>query len=67
MKMKTQKSVVLKRKFKKFMSILPIAKKVISNQINKIKSRAMRKIKPNKVQNTLKRVSNRRIKSLFRK
>ena len=47
--------------------LLPIAKKVISNQINKIKSRVMRKIKPNKVQNTFKRVSNRRIKSLENK
>ena len=61
MKMKTQKNVVLKRKFKNLMSILlPIAKKVISNQINKIKSCVMR----NKVQNTFKRVSNRGIKSL---
>ena len=60
MKTKTQKSVVLNRKNKKLMSILPIAKKVISNQINKIKSRVMRKIKPTKVQNTFKRVSNRR-------
>ena len=65
MKTKTQKSIVLKRNFKNLMSILlPIAKKVIRNQINKIKSRVMRKIKPNKVQNTLKSVSNRRIKSL---
>ena len=60
--MKAQKSIVLKRNFKNLMSILlPIAKKVISNQINKIKSRIMRKIRPNKVQNTLKRVSNRGI------
>ena len=44
--------------------LLPIAKKVIRNQVNKIKSCVMRKIKPNKVQNTLKRVFNRRIKSL---
>ena len=44
--------------------LLTIAKQVIRNQINKIKSRVMRKIQPNKVQNTLKRVSNRRIKSL---
>ena len=66
MKMKmTQKSIVLKRNFKKLMSILlPTAKKVIRNQLNKIKSRVMRKINPNKVQNTLKRVSNRGIKSL---
>ena len=50
MKTKTQKSIVLKRKFKNLMSILlPMAKKVISNQINKTKSRVMRKIKRNKV------------------
>ena len=63
--MKTQKSIVLKRNFKNLMSILlPIPKKVISNQINKIKSRVMRQILHNKVQNSQKRVSNRRIKSL---
>ena len=45
-------------------NLLPIAKKVIRNQLNKIKSHVMRKIKPNKVQNTFKRVFNRRIKSL---
>ena len=62
MKMKAQKSIVLKQNFKKLMSILlPIAKKVISNQINKIKSHIMRKIQPNKVQNTPKRVFNRGI------
>ena len=56
-------SIVLKQNFKKSMSILlPIAKKVIRNQLNKIKSRAMRKKKPNEVQNTFKRVSNRGIK-----
>ena len=34
--MKAQKSVVLRRNFKNLMStLLPIAKKVISNQINK--------------------------------
>ena len=50
MEKETQKSIVLKRKFTKLMSILlPIAKKMISNQINKIKSRVMRKIKHNKV------------------
>ena len=59
------KSIVLKRNFKNLMTILlPIAKKVTSNQINKIKSRIMLKILSNKVQNTLKRASNRRIKSL---
>ena len=58
MKMKAQKSIVLRRNFKNLMSILlPIAKKVISNQINKIKnkikSRIMRKIRPTKIlQNT---------------
>ena len=68
MKTKTQKSIVLKQKFKNLISnLLPIAKKVIRNQFNKIKSRVMRKIKPNKVQNTFKRVSNRRIKSLENK
>ena len=65
MKVKTQKSIVLKRNFKNLLSILlPLAKRVISNQINKIKSRVMRKILPNKVQNTPKMVSNREIKSL---
>ena len=65
MRIKAQKSIVLKRNFKKLISILlPIAKKVISNQINKIKSRVMRKIRPKKIQNTPKRVSNREIKSL---
>ena len=65
MKMKAQKSIVLKRNFKKLISILlPIAKKVISNQINQIKSRIMRKIRPNKRQKSLKRVSNRERKSL---
>ena len=45
MKMKAQKSIVLKRNFKNLISVLlPIAKKVISNQVNKIKSRIMRKI-----------------------
>ena len=59
MKMKTQKSIVLKRNFEKLMSfLLPTAKKEIRNQLNKIKSRLTRKIKPNKVQNTFKRVSN---------
>ena len=68
MKMKAQKSVVLKRNFKNLMSnLLPMAEKVISNQINQIKSRVMHKIRSNKIkkrQNTLKRVSNRGIKSL---
>ena len=50
MKMKAQKCIVLKRNFKNLMSILlPIVKKVISNQINKIKSRVTRKIRTNKI------------------
>ena len=63
--MRTQKSIVLKRNFKDLMSsLLPIVKKVISNQINQIKLRIMHKIWRNKRQNTLKRVSNREMKSL---
>ena len=65
MKMKTQKSIILKQNFKKLMStLLPIVKKVISNQVNQIKSRIIHKIRPNKKQNTLKRVSNREMKFL---
>ena len=64
MKMKAQKSVVLKWNFKSLVSTLSMAKKVISDKINQIKSRIMHKIWPNKRQNTLKRVSNRGIKSL---
>ena len=67
MKMKTQKSVVLKHNMKNLMvSILPIVKKT-TKKINKIKSTVKRKILPNrfkKRQNTSKRVSNRGIKSL---
>ena len=67
MKMKTQKSVVLKHNMKNLMvSILPIVKKT-TKKINQIKSTVKRKILPNrfkKRQNTSKRVSNRRIKSL---
>ena len=45
----TQRSVVSKRNFKTLMStLIPIVKKVVSNQINKIKSRIMHKIQPNK-------------------
>ena len=48
--MKTQKSIVLKGNFKNLMStLLPMAKKVISNQINQIKSHIMHKILPNKI------------------
>ena len=45
-------------------TLLPIVKKVVSNQIIKIKSRIMHKIGPDKRQNTLKSVSNRDMKSL---
>ena len=44
--------------------LLPIVKKEVSNQINKIKSCKIRKIQPNKKKNTPKRVSNREIKCL---
>ena len=68
MKIKAQKSIALKRNFKNLMpTLLPIAKKVISNRINQIKSRILHKIRPNKIkkeQKTLKRVFNRGIKSL---
>ena len=64
MKMKAQKSIILKRNLKNLMfTLLPIVKKVISNQINQIKSCIMRKIQPNKIQNTTKRIFNRGIKS----
>ena len=52
--------------FKLLSTLLPIVKKEVSNQINKIKSSIIRKIKSNKRQNTLKSVSNREIKSLNR-
>ena len=45
-------------------TLLPMAKMVISNQINQLKSRIMQKIQPNKIKNSPKRVSNREIKSL---
>ena len=61
MKIKAQKSIVSKRNFKKLISILlAIAKKVISNQINQIKSCIMCKI----WLSTPKKVSNRETKSL---
>ena len=48
-KMKAQKSIVLKLNMKNLMfTLLPIAKKVISNQINQLKSCIMQKIQPNK-------------------
>ena len=68
MNKQAQKSIVLKQNFKNLMStFLPIAKKVISKQINQIKPRIMQKICSNKIkkrQNTPKRLSNREIKSL---
>ena len=47
-------------------TLLPIVKNAVSNQKNKIKSSIIHKIKSNKIQNTLKSVSNRKIKSLNR-
>ena len=67
MKMKAQKSIVLKRNIKNLMSLLLMEKKMISNKINQIKSDVIWKILPNrfkKRQNTPKMVSNRGIKSL---
>ena len=68
MKMNAQKSIALKRNMKNLMTtLLPMVKNIISNKINQIKSGIMQKIRPNKTkkrQNTLKRVSNRGIKSL---
>ena len=68
MKMKTQKSIVLKHNMKNLMtSLLPMVKKMINKKINQIKSGIMRKILPNglkRIRNTPKRVSNRTIKSL---
>ena len=64
-KVRSQKSIVSKRNFKKFVpTLLPIVKKVVSHQINKINSIYMHKIRSNKRQNTLKSASNREIKSL---
>ena len=68
MKMKTQKSVVLKHNMKNLIvSVLPMVKKMITKKINQIKSTIKMKILPNrfkKRQNTSKRVFNRGIKSL---
>ena len=68
MKMKTQKSIVLKPNMKNLItSLLPVVKKMINKKVNQIKSGIMRKILPNKLkkrQNTSKRVSNRTIKYL---
>ena len=63
-----QKRVVLKRNMKNLMiSLLPVVKNMVNKKINRIKLSIMKKISPNKFkkrQNTLKRVSNRGIKSL---
>ena len=49
MKMKTQKSIVLKCNMKNLMTtLLPMAKNVISNKINQIKSHIIQKIRPKK-------------------
>ena len=68
MKMKTQKSIVLKRNMKKVLtSLFPMVKKMVNKKLNQIKSRIMKKIMPNKLKkrrNILKRVSNKGIKSL---
>ena len=68
MKMKTQKSVVLKHNMKNLIvSVLPMVKKMITKKINQIKLTFKMKILSNrfkKRQNTSKRVSNRGIKSL---
>ena len=45
-------------------ALLPIVKKMLSNKINQIKLRIKQKILPNKRQNTPRKISNRRIKSL---
>ena len=68
MKMKIQKSLVLKRNKRNLMNtLLPMVKNMISDKVNEIKLDIIQKIQPNKSkkrQNTLKRVSNRGIKSL---
>ena len=68
MRMKTQNRIALKRNIKNLMTVLlPMAKELVSNKINQIKSDITQKILPNrfkKRQNTPKRVSNRGIKSL---
>ena len=59
MKMKSQKSIVLKHNMKNLMTtLLPMVKKIISDKINQIKSGIMQKIRPNKTKkrrNTTKR------------
>ena len=68
MKMKNQKSIVLKHNMKNLMTtLLPMVKKIISDNINQIKPGIMQKIRPSKTKkrrDTPKRVSNREIKSL---
>ena len=65
MKMKSEKSIVLNRNMKNLMiSLLPMVKKMVNKNVNQIKSSIMRKIQPNKRRNTLKKVSNRTIKSI---
>ena len=65
MKVVAQRNIALRRHFKRLMStLLPIVKRGVSSQINKIKSRIMRKIRSNKRQNAPKSVSNRGLKSL---
>ena len=49
MKMKSQKSIVLKHNMKNLMTtLLPMVKKIISDKINQIKLGIMQKIRPNK-------------------
>ena len=68
MKMKSQKSIVLKQNMKNLMTtLLPLIKKIIGDKINQVKSGIVQKIRPNKIKerrNIPKRVSNRGIKSL---
>ena len=68
MKMKSQKSIILKHNIKNLMTtLLPMIKKIISDKIHQVKLGIMQKIQFNKAKkrrNTPKRVSNRGIKSL---
>ena len=58
MKMKTRKSIVLKRNMKNLMtSLLPMVKKIVNKKINQIKLLIMQKIQRNKRRTTSKRVS----------
>ena len=59
------KKCCIKVKFQKiYVYPIPIVKRRVSNQINKIEPCIIHKILPNKGQNTLKSASNREIKSL---